>query len=134
MQDERAAQGGLIDKQAAGLRRPYQKPALRRYGAVRALTGNGRGSGNDGNPTPGMNMMSDLRCKTRVRRVGDHPAGFGLYLYQYRSEFHGQNRPGTHFGVLAQEVAGVFPEAVSRDENGWLQVDYARLGIHPAEQ
>lgn len=32
------------------------------------------------------------------------------------------------FGVMAQEAIEVFPEAVSKDSNGYLQVDYARIG------
>lgn len=112
-------------------RRPYQQPVLTRYGSVRLLTGNGQGSGSDAMAGIGMAMQSDVRCKTALRRIGEHPLGFGLYLYEYLPAFCNSERRKTRFGVLAQEVAGVCPEVVSRAQNGYLQVDYARLGIHP---
>lgn len=35
---------------------------------------------------------------------------------------------GHDFGVIAQDVASVLPDAVSRDAHGYLQVDYAKVG------
>jgi hypothetical protein len=34
-------------------------------------------------------------------------------------------------GVMAQEVLAVAPEAVSRGRDGYLRVDYGRLGLKP---
>jgi len=77
-----------------------------------------------------MSMMSDARCKTDVVRVGSHPAGFDLYLFRYLPEFRSADDDGRlHFGVLAQEVEAVVPEAVQRDVAGYRRVNYDLLGI-----
>jgi len=113
-------------------RRVYQTPVLTMFGDVRLLTGSASGSGADGGTTPGMTKMSDLRCKEAVIRIGDHPRGFGLYLFSYKSGCGPVCPTGTrHFGVVAQEVAAIVPAAVSVAANGFLQVDYGMLGIHP---
>jgi hypothetical protein len=37
-----------------------------------------------------------------------------------------------HIGVMAQEVALLYPKAVARDPlYGYLAVDYGRLGLQP---
>jgi hypothetical protein len=35
-----------------------------------------------------------------------------------------------YVGVMAQEVAAIAPDAVRRGADGYLRVDYARLGLH----
>lgn len=66
---------------------------------------------------------SDRRLKKDVTRVATHPAGFGVYRFKYLwSDVE-------HIGVLAQEVLDIVPTAVSRGEQGFLQVDYAALGM-----
>ncbi|TRD11811.1 tail fiber domain-containing protein [Erythrobacter insulae] len=117
-------------------RQTYVRPVLLYYGSVRNLTGGSSGPGNDGFggfsglTGGGMDMgMSDRRLKQNVRKIGDHPAGFGLYLFDYRPEFSeicsGQNV----FGVMADEVRKVCPDAVSLHRSGYWMVDYARLDI-----
>ena len=71
---------------------------------------------------------SDPAMKENVARVGDHPAGFGLYLFDYKAQFRAHGA-GRQFGVMADEVEGIVPEAVSLDADGFRRVDYARLGI-----
>lgn len=66
-------------------------------------------------------IMSDRRAKTDIRRVGTRPDGLGVYLYRYKA-----GGPET-FGVMAQEVAKVRPEAVIRGSDGFLRVHYALL-------
>jgi hypothetical protein len=110
----------------------YGPPVLTVYGSVRQLTGNGQGSGNDAMSGIGMAMTSDARCKTDIVKIGVHSAGFGLYLFRYRPEFNTLPRRIRHFGVLAQEVEAVFPQAVSMDPNGFKRVNYTALGIHLA--
>lgn len=126
-------------------RQNYEKPVLQRYGRVTHLTRGGVGSGFDGGMasmtmggwgmdgmgTMGMGMgMSDVRCKTDVVRVGSHPAGFGLYLFRYLPAFRGADDGGRrHFGVLAQEVEVMVPEAVQLDAASYRRVNYDLLGI-----
>lgn len=126
------AASDVADASVCPAKRVYQTPTLTIFGEVRLLTGSGNGSGTDGGTTPGMTMASDLRCKEAVLRIGTHPQGFGLYLFSYKSGFGPAGAPGTrHFGVMAQEVADIVPAAVSTAANGFLQVDYGKLGIYP---
>lgn len=110
----------------------YSSPKLTHFGSVRELTMNGNGSGTDGGTTAGMTMMSDPTTKENVVRVGHHRLGFGLYVFNYKVAYRDACGDGRQFGVMADEVAAVLPEAVSRNADGVLQVNYALLGILPA--
>ena len=66
---------------------------------------------------------SDIRLKRDVAQVGELDDGINLYRYRY------QWSDTTYVGVMAQEVAAVKPEAVLRGADGYLHVDYARLGL-----
>lgn len=110
-------------------RKPYAKPKLTRYGTVKALTRSGLFSRNEGAPTQKKTVGSDRGLKQRIERVGTHPRGYGLYLFDYRPEFRDEHGHGRQFGVMADEVEALVPEAVSRDARGYLAVDYAVLGI-----
>lgn len=109
--------------------RPYVKPLLTVYGSVRSLTGGSLAVGTDTGFPAGKNTQSDRRLKDNIVRIDTHPAGFGLYLFDYKSEFHGWLDAGRQFGVMADEVEAIVPEAVSRDEDGYARVNYAMLGI-----
>ena len=68
-------------------------------------------------------VYSDVRLKREILLLETLGNGINLYRYQYRWS-------GTDYvGVMAQEVAAVVPEAVSTDADGYLRVDYRRLGI-----
>jgi Chaperone of endosialidase len=66
---------------------------------------------------------SDIRLKRDITQVGELDSGIGLYRYQYLWS------DTTYVGVMAQEVAAVKPEAVLRGADGYLRVDYGRLGL-----
>lgn len=105
----------------------YRRPRLTIYGSVRAMTGASSGTVGDGQ---GMSMAaSDPVVKENILRVGDHPAGFGFYLFEYKARFRDTFGHGRQFGVMADEVLGIVPDAVSRDGDGVLRVNYAMLGI-----
>ena len=59
---------------------------------------------------------SDMRLKSNVQRIGDHPVGVGLYAYTINGH--------EEIGVMAQELLHVRPEAVSVDERGFYKVNY----------
>jgi hypothetical protein len=63
-------------------------------------------------------MFSDIRLKSNIVKVGEHPMGFSIYEYDI---FGRRER-----GVMAQEVEKIIPEAVS-EHLGMKMVDYARL-------
>ena len=70
---------------------------------------------------------SDRRAKEDIVRIGQHPLGLGIYVFRYKapySEHYGNHR---RVGVMADEVAEKYPDAVSRHEDGYLMVDYGRL-------
>lgn len=107
-------------------KKPYSVPTLTVYGSVKELTGATSGAVGDG---VGMNMApSDPALKENAVRVGDHPAGFGIYLFDYKAEFSGFGM-GRQFGVMADEVERIMPEAVSIGAHGYRTVNYALLGI-----
>lgn len=111
-------------------KRAYQSPGLVCYGSVSVLTqAGGTGSAeNSGNIKPNM-AASDMRLKQNVARIGNHPLGFGLYLFDYKPEFGEQREVGRQFGVMAQEVEAVMRAAVVTYPDGYKRVNYAMLGI-----
>lgn len=87
-----------------------------------------------GSPNPDMNFgammgMSDRRLKEHVVRIGTHPLGIGLYLFDFMQPFRARWGSGRQFGVMADEVKSVLPAAVSIDSSGYKVVNYAMLGI-----
>lgn len=69
--------------------------------------------------------FSDRRLKENIELVGVNEAT-GLNLY----EFNYINGDGTRYvGVMADEAAKRYPEAVMYDANGFASVNYALLGI-----
>jgi hypothetical protein len=106
----------------------YSSPILQVYGSVSKLTQGVTSKGGDANGT----KKSDRRAKENIARVGTHPLGVGLYLFDYLPEHCVQAGHGRQFGVMADEVEAVMPAAVSVDADGYQRVDYAMLGIrHP---
>jgi len=71
---------------------------------------------------------SDIRLKENVTQVDTLPNGIKLYTWEWKEE---RNEPT--FGVIAQEVADVVPEAVMIGEDGYLRVNYSHpelQGVH----
>ena len=106
----------------------YKAPVLITYGRVAELTQAGTKAGTE---SSGNNKKPSSRhMKEHISRIGTHPLGFGLYLFDYKSEFRGYAGHGRQFGVMIDEVVGVVPAAVGIDESGYSVVDYSMLGIH----
>ena len=112
-----------------GRKARYSSPVLRTYGSVNALT---MGMGGTVADFMGIAMMgaSERRLKERVVRVGTHPRGFGLYLFDYKAAHCERLGRGRQFGVMADEVEKVMPRAVVMHPDGYREVDYAMLGIN----
>jgi hypothetical protein len=125
-----ARTGSLIEQANGGVVRAnlrYSTPTLTVYGSVREMTGSNSGVANG--DLLGMRRKSDIACKENIVRIGEHPAGFGIYLFDYKPEFRGAYGHDRQFGVLAQEVERVIADAVSFGDDGYRRVDYAKLGI-----
>jgi Chaperone of endosialidase len=83
--------------------------------------GASRGGGYRGGGRGG--RRSDLRLKHDVTLLGYMPNGLGFYHFVYN---------GGHkafVGVIAQEVKGIMPEAVFRAKDGYLRVEYDKIGV-----
>jgi hypothetical protein len=109
---------------------PYRTPRLEVLGSLRAATRGSGGMGADG--ALGMTMMSDRRTKEEVLTLGRHPLGLGIYRFRYKppfAELYGADR---RVGVMADEVAEKYPDAVCRHADGYLRVDYGRLFLATA--
>ena len=55
--------------------------------------------------------------------------GFGVYLFDYKQEFRLTWGHGRQFGVMADEVKLVSPEAVATHPDGYMTVNYGLLAI-----
>jgi len=124
-------------------KRTYTAPLLTRYGALRDLTQSGSGAvqentkkdGSCGGRLTRRPCASDRNLKENIVHISAHPLGIGLYLFDYKPGFRDQWGHGRQFGVMAQEVEAVIPEAVSTHPDGYRMVDYGMLGIqHEARQ
>jgi hypothetical protein len=67
---------------------------------------------------------SDIRLKHDIARLTHLDDGLDLYRYRYLWS------DTIYVGVMAQEVAKLYPDAVVRGEDGYLRVIYERLGLH----
>jgi hypothetical protein len=72
---------------------------------------------------PDDEVISDLRLKEDVSRIGTTVFGLPLYTFRYL------DREGVYEGVMAQDVLGVWPDAVSVGPEGFYRVNYGKLGI-----
>lgn len=73
-------------------------------------------------------MISDARVKTAIRKIGDDPRGWGVYVFRYI--WDSAKELGFQIGFLAQEVEKVRPEAViTNPTTGIKAVDYDALAF-----
>jgi Protein of unknown function (DUF3300) len=101
------------------------RAAISAGGGFRGGGGGGfRGGGGGGfRGGGGGGRRSDLALKHDVVQLGYMDDGLGYYRFSY---------PGSsrrYVGVIAQEVQSVMPGAVTRGRDGYLRVDYRKLGI-----
>jgi hypothetical protein len=79
--------------------------------------GGGRGGGGGGG------RRSDIALKHDIVLLGHLTNGLGYYRFSYL----GSSK--AYVGVMAQEVQGVMPDAVTRGSDGYLRVYYDKLGL-----
>jgi hypothetical protein len=73
-------------------------------------------------PPPSL-MASDGRLKEAVVPLKQLANGVELYRFRYKGDSE------VYVGVIAQQVARFMPNAVVRGDDGYLRVDYDRLGL-----
>jgi hypothetical protein len=116
----------LLDKKS------YHSPVVQVFGKLHLLTQGTGGNGTDADNT--MTKMSDRRAKENILRVGTHPLGIGVYLFDYKAEYREACGHGRQLGLMADEVEVVLPEAVSVHPDGYKMVNYGMLGPHHSIQ
>jgi hypothetical protein len=82
-------------------------------------------------PMPG---GSDIQLKNDLKRVGTNAQGLGLYTWNWNKEAQKLDidvaQTPSGYGVIAQEVQRVLPEAVLvHEDTGYLMVDYSQINL-----
>jgi Chaperone of endosialidase len=95
------------------MKKTYSKPAIARAGVLGRIAANLSGQ-----------IDSDRRLKSNIAQVGTTVFGLPLYRFSYLG-----SSEQMFTGVMAQDVLGVMPGAVSRNAAGFYRVDYRMLGI-----
>jgi hypothetical protein len=72
-------------------------------------------------------LESDVSLKTNIEPVGKLSNGINLYTWDWNEEGKRVAGDAPTYGVIAQEVQEVAPEAVTRGDHGYLMVNYSRL-------
>jgi hypothetical protein len=70
---------------------------------------------------------SDVRLKDNITKVGSLDNGINLYTWEWNDEGKRLANNTPAYGVIAQEVQEVMPEAVTRGDHGYLMVNYSKL-------
>ncbi len=83
--------------------------------------GGGRGGGGRGG---GGGRRSDINLKQDIVPLARLDNGLELYRFRYRD-----GDPTIYVGVMAQEVQNIDPKSVWRGRDGYLRVDYDRIGV-----
>lgn len=115
------AQVGVAAPDYMGLVNSNFTAANEKYKADQAARSQGLGSVFGMAGTAAGAFLSDRRFKENIRRIGTLPNGLATYAFNYIGNALQQ------FGVMAQEVLSVIPDAVLRDADGTLFVDYGKV-------
>lgn len=111
--------GQLGQAQAAGILAPAQTQAQ----GLQSLLGLGGqlGAAALSRPPTNLPIASDERLKENITQIGTTSEGIKVYIFNYIRDDEPQ------IGVMAQEVIKAFPDAVTVDDAGYYQVDYAKV-------
>ena len=69
-----------------------------------------------------LKATSDKRKKTCITKTSADLSSVSAYRYKFKEP--SEVDKGFHVGLIAQEVEKILPEAVSKDEKGFLTLDY----------
>ena len=77
---------------------------------------------------------SDERLKEDIHCIGKSPSGIPVYTFKYRKEYAGimgdaVDVDGTYFGVMAQDLLELAPDAVVKSQDGYYRVDYSSIDV-----
>ncbi len=121
-------QASLGNRGAKDFKRPSGAgPKSFQGGGRPSFSGGGRPGGGHisrGGGGRGGGRRSDVRLKHDITPLVRLANGLELYRFRYK----GKDRT-LYVGVMAQDVQEINPGAVSRDRDGYLTVDYERIGL-----
>lgn len=72
-----------------------------------------------------MAAISDIRLKKDITPMGSTSTGIPTYTFRYNNE---SDDAPLRFGVMAQDVEKIIPEAVITRDDGFKMVNYAMVG------
>jgi hypothetical protein len=72
-------------------------------------------------------IMSDIRTKENIVKIGIAENGLPVYVYEYKPEWKDEAGHGKFVGHMAHEVEEIAPKAVITRNDGYKMVDYAQL-------
>ena len=113
---------GNVSRKSAASHRGGGRSVSRGGGGGRSFSGGGGRRGGGGGRGGG--RRSDMRFKTDIVPLARLGNGLELYRFRYKGSDH-----TAYVGVMAQDVQKIDPSAVWSDGNGYLMVDYDRIGL-----
>jgi hypothetical protein len=121
-QGQRGSAKARASHRAAGARPSHRGGGRQQFArGGRGGGGGGRAAARGGGGRGG--RRSDIRLKHDIVFLGYLNDGLGLYRFSY----NGSSKP--YVGVMAQEVERIVPAAVTRGRDGYLLVNYEKLGL-----
>lgn len=118
---QQVAQVGVAAPDYQGLVQSNYNTAMDQYNRRQQSRSQGIGSiASLAGSAAGM-FLSDRRLKWDIREVGKLVNGLKTYTYKYLGDMT------QHFGVMAQDVLKIRPDAVGVTSNGYLFVDYGKV-------
>ena len=117
------AQVGVAAPDYAGMVQNQYTNQMNRYNQGQTNRSNMLGSifGAAGSIGANAVLMSDRRLKDNIKRVGTLANGLATYAFRYIGTTAQQ------FGVMAQEVLNIRPDAVVYGDDGFMRVDYRKV-------
>lgn len=111
---------GAVGQNLAQQNLAYQSQVQNQGGLINGLFGLGK-------TALGGWMMSDIDTKENIEVVGERPDGLHVIDFDYKPEFGIDDE--RHRGLVAQEVAQVYPDAVARvpEKGNRMAVNYSRV-------
>jgi len=110
---------GLVNNQYQAQLGQYNSKVASNNATQSALFGLGGSALASAGGTGGwLALLSDIRAKENINKIGSMPSGIGVYEYNYI----GDNTP--RIGVIAQEVEKIIPDAVITGDDGFKRVYY----------
>jgi hypothetical protein len=106
---------GLVENQYAQQSQNYQQQLKAQQAGLGSIFGLA------GSLATKLPMFSDRRLKSNIINVGKLPNGISTYVFSYLWS------PKREFGVMADEVINIIPDAVIANDNGYMMVDYRKV-------